>query len=104
MNPEEKARRNIDKMLEAAGWHIQNYAERDTGAALGVAVREYPLANAQRADYLLFVSGLAVGFIEAKKEGITLSGAAQQAAAKVYQLFGDDLDDILKSLTKKLVS
>lgn len=67
-------------MLEAAGWHIQNYAERDTDAALGVAVREYPLANAQRADYLLFVSGLAVGFIEAKKEGTTLSGAAQQAS------------------------
>ena len=80
MTPENRARRNIDKMLEAAGWHIQNYAERDTGAALGVAVREYPLANAQRADYLLFVSGLAVGFIEAKKAGTTLSGAAQQAA------------------------
>ena len=79
MTPEQSARVTIDNMLEAAGWHIQNYAERDT-AALGVAVREYPLANAQRADYLLFVSGLAVGFIEAKKEGTTLSGAAQQAA------------------------
>ena len=66
-------------MLETAGWHIQNYAECYPDAALGVAVREYPLANAQRADYLLFVSGLAVGFIEAKKEGTTLSGAAQQA-------------------------
>ena len=80
MTPEEKARRNIDKMLEASGWQVQNYAERDTDVALGVAVREYPLANAQRADYLLFVNGLAVGFIEAKKEGTTLSGAAQQAA------------------------
>ena len=80
MTPENRARRNIDSMLEAAGWRIQNYAERDTDAALGVAVREYPLANAQRADYLLFVSGLAVGFIEAKKEGTTLSGAAQQAS------------------------
>ena len=67
-------------MLEAAGWHIQNYAERDTAAARGVVVREYPLANAQRADYLMFVDGLAVGFIEAKKEGTTLSGAAQQAS------------------------
>ena len=80
MTPEQRARRNIDKMLEAAGWRIQNYAERNTGAALGVAVREYPLANAQRADYLMFVDGLAVGFIEAKKEGTTLSGAAQQTA------------------------
>ena len=79
MTPEARARRNIDKMLEAAGWCIQNYAERDVTAALGVVVREYPLANAQRADYLIFVDGFAVGFIEAKKEGTTLSGAAQQA-------------------------
>lgn len=66
-------------MLEAAGWHIQNYAERDTGAALGVAVREYRLRADQRADYLLFVSGVAIGVIEAKPEGTTLSGALQQA-------------------------
>ena len=78
MTPEQRARRNIDNMLEAAGWRIQNYADRDTGAALGVAVREYPLANTQRADYLLFVNRLAVGFIEAKREGTTLTGAAQQ--------------------------
>ena len=80
MTPERKARQTIDNMLEASGWHVHNYADRDISAALGVAVREYPLANAQRADYLLFVDGLAVGFIEAKKEGATLSGAAQQVS------------------------
>ena len=79
MNPEARARQNIDKMLEAAGWHIQNYAERDTAAALGVAVREYRLRANQRADYLLFIAGVAIGVIEAKPEGTTLSGALQQA-------------------------
>ena len=79
MPPEQSARRNIDKMLEAAGWHIQNYAERDTDAALGVAVREYQLRANQRADYLLFIGGVAIGVIEAKAEGATLSGALQQA-------------------------
>ncbi|MYB96035.1 DEAD/DEAH box helicase [Candidatus Poribacteria bacterium] len=79
MIPEQKARRNIDRMLEAAGWHIQNYAERDTGAALGVAVCEYRLRADQRADYLLFIGGVAIGVIEAKAEGTTLSGALQQA-------------------------
>ena len=79
MTPENRARRNIDSMLEAAGWHIQNYAERDTDAALGVAVREYQLRAGQRADYLLFIGGVAVGVIEAKPEGTTLSGALQQA-------------------------
>ena len=79
MTPEQKARRNIDKMLEAAGWQIQSYAECDTAAALGVAVREYRLRTDQRADYLLFIGGVVIGVIEAKPEGTTLSGALQQA-------------------------
>ena len=79
MTPEQRARRNIDNMLEAAGWRVQNYAERDTAAALGVAVREYRLRADQRADYLLFIGGVAIGVIEAKPEGTTLSGALQQA-------------------------
>ena len=66
-------------MLEAAGWHVQNHAGHNTAAALGVAVREYPLRAEQRADYLLFINGVAVGVIEAKPEGTTLSGALQQA-------------------------
>lgn len=79
MTPENRARRNIDKMLEASGWQIQNYAERNTDAALGVAVREYQLRANQRADYLLFIGGVAIGVIEAKPEGTTISGALQQA-------------------------
>ena len=79
MTPENRARRNIDSMLEATGWHIQNHAECDINAALGVAVREYPLRDDQSADYLLFINGVVIGVIEAKKEGMTLSGALQQA-------------------------
>ena len=79
MTPENRARRNIDNMLETAGWHIQNYAECYPDAALGVAVREYRLRADQRADYLLFIGGVAIGVIEAKPEGTTLSGALQQA-------------------------
>ncbi len=79
MTPEQRARRNIDNMLQASGWHVQNYAGHDTDAALGVAVREYRLKADQRADYLLFIGGVAIGLIEAKPEGTTLSGALQQA-------------------------
>ncbi len=79
MTPEAKARQTIDSMLEASGWHIQNYAERATDASLGVAVREYPLQEDQNADYLLFINDVAVGILEAKKEGMTLGGALQQA-------------------------
>ena len=95
MTPEERARRNIDKMLEASGWQVQNYAERDTDVALGVAVREYPLKYDQRADYLLFIRGIAVGVIEAKPEGTTLSGALQQA-----QRYRASLPDDLPNLPK----
>ena len=79
MTPERKARQTIDSMLKAAGWRVQNYTGHDTEAALGVAVREYLLKGDQRADYLLFINGAAVGVIEAKPEGTTLSGALQQA-------------------------
>lgn len=79
MTPEAEARQTIDSMLEASGWQIQNYAERAIDASFGVAVREYPLKYNQKADYLLFIFGRAVGVIEAKSAGTTLSGALQQA-------------------------
>ena len=47
-------------------------------AGRGVAVREYPLRWGS-ADYLLFVDREAVGVIEAKKEGVTLTGVELQA-------------------------
>ncbi len=79
MTPEERARLNIDRMLEDSGWCIQDYADRDIDAAVGVAIREYLLEEQQSADYLLFINGRAVGIVEAKREGATLSGALQQA-------------------------
>ncbi|SEL95798.1 type I restriction enzyme, R subunit [Sphingomonas palmae] len=76
--PEAKARDLIDQQLTAAGWVIQDRAEMDRRASLGVAVREYPFASGP-ADYLLLVDGKACGIVEAKKEGFTLSGVADQA-------------------------
>jgi len=46
---------------------------------LGVAVREFPLSTGE-ADYLLFVDRKAAGIVEAKPEGVTLSGVVDQAA------------------------
>lgn len=76
--PEAKARDLIDQQLTAAGWVIQDRTEMDRRASLGVAVREYPFASGP-ADYLLLVDGKACGIVEAKKEGFTLSGVADQA-------------------------
>src|SRR4051794_16581465 len=77
--PEERARHNIDNMLCASGWVVQDRRAFNRNAATGVAVREFPLA-AGEADYLLFVNGKAIGAIEAKPEGTPLSGIEPQAA------------------------
>lgn len=79
MTPEEKARQEIDKLLVAAGWRVQGLKEINLGASLGVAVREF-LLKSGIADYLLFVDRKAVGVVEAKPEGTTLSGVADQTA------------------------
>ena len=78
VKPEEKARQHIDALLEAAGWKVQDLQQLDLSASLGVAVREFPLKNGA-ADYLLFVDRKAVGVVEAKAEGTTLSGVADQS-------------------------
>ncbi|MBI1792683.1 MAG: DEAD/DEAH box helicase family protein [Chloroflexi bacterium] len=77
--PEELARINIDKQLTACGWIVQSRGEMNLYAGRGVAVREFPLSTGE-ADYLLFVDRKAVGVVEAKPEGVTLSGVADQAA------------------------
>ena len=77
MDPEEKARQHIDRLLTAAGWVIQDRAQMDLGESQGVAVREYPMSSGPT-DYLLFVDRRAVGVIEAKPEGTTLSGVSEQ--------------------------
>jgi type I restriction enzyme R subunit len=78
ITPEQLARQKIDATLEAAGWIIQDVKDFNRNAALGVAVREFQLP-AGPCDYLLFVDGKAAGVVEAKKQGVTLSGVAEQA-------------------------
>ncbi|WP_420621414.1 DEAD/DEAH box helicase family protein [Candidatus Poriferisodalis sp.] len=75
--PEQKARRDIDEQLEACGWIVQDYKGAAVAAAQGVAVREVP-TTAGPADYVLYVDSQAVGVIEAKKAGMTLTGVEPQ--------------------------
>ena len=77
MKPEQKARQNIDRLLTAAGWVIQDRQQMNLGESLGIAVREYPMSSGPT-DYLLFIDRRAIGVIEAKPEGTTLSGVSEQ--------------------------
>jgi len=77
--PEQQAREKIDQLLHAAGWLVCDAAAASIHAARGVAIREFPLPGYGFADYLLYVDGKAAGVIEAKKEGVTLTGVETQS-------------------------
>ena len=87
--PEQRARQKIDAMLIAAGWTVQDYRAVDFSAGRGIALREVPLTTGP-CDYLLLVDRLALGVVEAKKEGTTLSTVAEQSGR-----YASSLPDLL---------
>jgi len=79
LTPEAQARREIDAMLVAAGWSVQDADAVNLSKTQGVAVREFILDPPHgRADYLLFVDGKAVGVLEAKPAGAILANVEPQ--------------------------
>lgn len=88
--PEDKAREQIDRMLEQAGWHVCDYKNANICAGTGVVIRNFPLKPCHgTADYLFYIEGRAAGIIEAKKEGTTLTGVEIQSdnTRTVFQIF-----------------
>ncbi|MBK1883542.1 DEAD/DEAH box helicase family protein [Luteolibacter pohnpeiensis] len=77
--PEFVARKHIDTQLSAAGWIVQSVNELNLAAGKGIAIRELR-SEGGPADYVLFVDGKAIGVVEAKKTGETLSHVADQSA------------------------
>jgi type I restriction enzyme R subunit len=92
MTPEELAREKIDAMLTASGWAVQNYKDFNPSAARGIALREVPLKSG-RCDYLLLLDRKAVGVVEAKKCGTTLSTVADQSG-----YYGEHLPDFIQAV------
>jgi type I restriction enzyme, R subunit len=81
MGPDERdARAEIDRLLSAAGWSVEDLKAANIHASRGVALREFPLKPGHgRADYLLYLDGRAAGAIEAKRAGTTLTGVEFQS-------------------------
>ena len=78
---EQRARVLIDRQLTEAGWVVQDRKDLNLFASQGVAVREVVMAKGHgRADYLIYVDQKAVGVIEAKPAGTTLSGVEWQSS------------------------
>src|SRR5467141_1979576 len=78
-SPEELARINIDALLEKCGWKLQTRSTINLDAAPGIAIREALLKGGDEVDYLLFVDRKAIGTVEAKPEGHTLTGVEEQS-------------------------
>ncbi|MDI6727788.1 MAG: type I restriction-modification enzyme R subunit C-terminal domain-containing protein [Thermodesulfovibrionales bacterium] len=96
--PEDKAREQIDRMLEQAGWHVCDYKNANIRAGTGVVIRNFPLKPCHgTADYLFYIEGRAAGIIEAKKEGTTLTGVEIQS-----DKYKNGLPDILPAWYRPL--
>lgn len=96
--PEDRARRIIDEKLTQVGWKVQRFDDLDLTAELRIAVAEFPLRPGfGRADYLLYVARRAVGVVEAKPEGVTLTGVEVQR-----EKHGEGLSDKLPKATLPL--
>jgi type I restriction enzyme, R subunit len=78
--PEDIARADIDSQLAAAGWLVQDVRALNIHAGRGVVARAFPLTRGFGvADYLLYVDSQAVGVVEAKRAGETLTGVELQS-------------------------
>ena len=82
MTPEEKARQQIDEVLNRCGWSVQDKSQANLHAAKGVALRELSFKTGEP-DYTLFVDGKALGTVEAKPGGYSLTGVEEQSAKYV---------------------
>jgi type I restriction enzyme, R subunit len=58
ITPEDRARENIDKLLTAADWIVQNKKEANLTAGRGVAFREFPMKSGHGEADLIAASRL----------------------------------------------
>ncbi|MCZ7372714.1 MAG: DEAD/DEAH box helicase family protein, partial [Candidatus Methanoperedens sp.] len=100
--PEQAARDNIDKQLNAAGWAVQDKDKIDWNESIGIAIRGYQ-TDVGPTDYTLFVEKGPVGIVEAKKEeeGYKLIShepqAENYATSKLKYLDNDPLPFVYES-------
>ena len=77
-DPEKLAREEIDALLSPCGWTVQDKNAVNLAVSRGVAVRELTFKTGEP-DYTLFVDGKAIGTIEAKPAGHSLTGVEEQS-------------------------
>ncbi|MCI9141569.1 MAG: DEAD/DEAH box helicase family protein [Lachnospiraceae bacterium] len=88
MSPEQKAREIIDRKLAESGWVVQDFRQLNPEVSLGVAVREFP-TDTGPVDYALFIEGIPIGVIEAKRSdaGENITTVETQSARYAHSTF-----------------
>jgi len=103
--PEQRARNEIDRKLNDAGWVVQEKSKIVWSASRGIAIKEY-LTDVGPVDYVLFVDKKPFGIIEAKRdeEGHRLTVVEEQssgyATSKLKYLNNDPLSFVYESTGK----
>ena len=99
----------IDKALQSAGWVIAPHSDSNSLEELtNHAIEEYPTDNGP-ADYALFVDGLLLGIIEAKKLTVSPQNVLEQAkryskgAKAFFQSWGEYNVPLLFSTNGELI-
>jgi type I restriction enzyme R subunit len=69
MTPEERARQQIDLLLQQSGWIVQDRSQINLAAGPGVAIRQAVLKTGE-VDYLLFGGGKSIATVEAATSAI----------------------------------
>lgn len=83
LTPEQKARKIIDSLFSNSGWEVvdrDSYSPTTSAAAIEEGLLDHNL----EADYLLFINGIAVGVLEAKKESYNIDCDAVKSQAENY--------------------
>ena len=83
MKPEEKARIKIDRMFDDAGWGVVNRDEYSP-TLTAAAIREGLLEGNREADYFLFIDGMAVGILEAKRREVDVTSGVVCEQTDLY--------------------
>jgi type I restriction enzyme, R subunit len=77
-DPEKLARQEIDALLGQCGWVVQDKNAVNLAASRGVAVRELTFKTGEP-DCTLFIDGKAIGTVQAKPAGHSLTGVEGQS-------------------------
>lgn len=89
--PGQRARTEMERLLEAAGWLVQDYKQAQIHAARGVTIRRFSLnPGFGETDSLCYVNAKAARVIEAKKVGAVLNSVEVQSG-----MYSDGLSNSL---------